>query len=100
MLLFQAIGVHVLFLVVEIFVGVLFIFACYKSRYLNGGGGQRQPVPGTSFSSPTKTSTSSPPVSSTPLKRRHSLEDASTCLLGDAHHVQDLNKRRRSLDCK
>lgn len=79
-----AVVVHSLFLVVEIFIGVLFVFACWTSR---------------TTSSRTEKSATKHLPSSTPIKRRHSLQDKSTCLV-DSHHIEELKatKRRASLD--
>jgi len=77
-----AVVVHSLFLVVEIFFGVLFVFACWS---------RRQP-------SPTSRTGDNPKAehlpTSTPIKRRHSLQDKSTCFIEELKAT----KRRASLD--
>ena len=86
--------VHSLFLVIEIFIGILFVFACWTRP--------RQPhlpaVTTRKLTSEPAQAASAPMSSSTPLKRRHSMQDKP---LHD-HHIQELNAvkhRRSSLDC-
>ena len=85
--------VHSLFLVIEIFVGILFVFACWTRP--------RQPhLPTVPKKLPSETAQApaAPVSSSTPLKRRHSMQEKPL----DDHHIEELNAvkhRRSSLDC-
>ncbi len=107
-----AIAVHLLFLVFEIVIGVMFILACCNGRRV-----QRRPELAHQMSESTTvnqgTSAMTTPnhvnnneeeeglVASTPTKRRHSLEEEASFVL-DQSRVQEvtLSKRRRSLDRK
>ena len=75
---------------VEIFIGILFVFACVNLR-------SPRPISSIELKTPKD---EQHPVSSTPLKRRHSHEEKSVCL--SDHHIQEIkiSKRRRSLDRK
>ena len=75
---------------VEIFIGILFVFACVNLR-------SPRPISSIGLKTPKD---EQHPVSSTPLKRRHSHEEKSVCL--SDHHIQEIkiSKRRRSLDRK
>jgi len=87
-----AVVVHSLFLVVEIFIGILFVFACWSRR-------EPKPTSVGQLQSREVNAKHIPCTSSTPIKRRHSLQDKSTSLV-DNHQIQELNatKRRASLD--
>ena len=86
----QAVTVHIMFLVVEIFIGILFVFACVNLR--NSKHKNSQPT--------SNTKDDEVPVCSTPIKRRHSHEDKSVYL--SDHHIEEIifSKRRCSLDRK
>ena len=79
-----------MFLVVEIFIGILFVFACVNLRNSKPKISQ----------STNNTKDEEVPVCSTPIKRRHSHEEKSVYL--SDHHIEEINvsKRRSSLDRK
>ena len=83
--------IHSLFLVIEIFVGILFVFSCLNRRV---------GTPMTITNEAEMRSEVERVISSTPLKRRHSHEEQSVSL--DNHKIIELTnyKRRRSLDRK
>ena len=86
-------GVHALFLMVEIFIGILFVFAC---THLRNPRPRSFPQDGLTQSTAKDDQTSS----STPIKRRHSHEEKSVYLSN--HHIEEIkvSKRRCSLDRK
>ena len=83
--------IHSLFLVIEIFVGILFVFSCLNRRV-----GTPMTITNEAEMRPEVERV----ISSTPLKRRHSHEEQSVSL--DNHQIKELTnyKRRRSLDRK
>ncbi len=105
-----AIAVHILFLLFEILIGVMFIMACCNGRLRR----QYQPVQqqaavqlsdqarvnqSTQHKSIAIDAEEHEVLSSTPAKRRHSLEEEASFVL-DQDRVQEvtLSKRRSSLD--
>ena len=86
--------VHIMFLVVEIFVGILFVFACVNLR--NSKSSQNS----VKLHGNTIDDDEIPVNCSTPIKRRHSHEEKSVYL--SDNHIEEIkvSKRRCSLDRK
>ena len=93
---FQDVVVHSLFLVVEIFVGILLVFACLNRRE----GARTDAISaGTTVESTTPDTYSAVESSKDMhLKRRHSHEEKGTNL--GRSQIEELKKRRSSLDRK
>jgi len=87
-----AVTVHIMFLVVEIFVGILFVFACVNLR--NSKSSQNS----VKLHGNTIDDDEIPVNCSTPIKRRHSHEEKSVYL--SDNHIEEIkvSKRRCSLD--